>query len=217
MKNKIVLAFACSIAIASTAHAQIKKGSVLLGGSFGIGTEKTKYENSGIEPANSKNNSYSISPSAGKAVRDNLVLGIGLHYIYKENENMEQSFNHGHIVGAGVFLRQYWEVLKRFYLFGEGQLGGFYAKEKTTAPDNFESNSKSYLIEFGITPGISFAVSNKVHLESSFMNLLSARYVHSKVENKAGSGITRNTFNLNGNLDNPSRLTLGVRFLLSKS
>lgn len=216
MKSKIVLFFACGIAMASGAHAQIKKGSVLLGGSVGISTDKKDYEDSDYK---TKNNIYTISPAVGWAIKDNLIFGADVQYAFREQkENSYETKSQS--IGAGVFLRRYWEVLNRFYIFGQGRFGGNYFKEEyPMGLGLFER--KGFSLNVGITPGISYAVSKKVHLESAFMNLLSASFTQYKGELKSGApardNYKGNTFSFNGNLDNPATLTLGVRVLLAKS
>lgn len=216
MKNKIVLAFACSIAIASTAHAQIKKGSVLLGGSVSIATQKRDYEN---PERTFKSNAFGFTPAAGKAIRDNLILGVDVQYTYMEQDN-DPDYTKSVSIGGGVFLRKYWEVLNRFYIFGQGRLGASHFRTK--APNGaITFDSKGFDIRLSIAPGISYAVSKRVHLESSFSNLLNAGYSHEKAK-IIGSSTTQNdykasSFNFSGAFSNETEFALGVRVLLSKS
>ena len=217
--RKIILAIISVSMFVCAANAQIKKGSIFLGGDIGASAEKTK---SG-ELTIAKQNSLYLSPIAGKAIKDNLVLGVNAGFVlYKyDNSNSDNYIRSMDAYSAGIFLRKYKNIgTGGFYLFVQGGLGGSYIKQK------LENRISAYLeetkrISVGMTayPGISYAVSKKLHLETGFNNLLSLNYFHEKKEVSNISIITSKTngFNIASSLNNAtSYLYLGFRLLIGK-
>ena len=127
--RKIILAIITVSIFIFSANAQIKKGSIFLGGDIGGSAQNTK---SGSETINKQNN-INISPVAGKAIKDNLVLGVTAGFgVYKnENSNVNNNKYNNNFYNAGVFLRKYKNIgTGGFYLFIQGGLGGGYYKYK---------------------------------------------------------------------------------------
>ena len=84
MKQKILLALVLICTCIASVNAQIKKGSIWLGGSLGYGI--TENDVSGTAP-DAKSRTVSILPAVGLAVKDNLIVGVGLSYTNKRTEN----------------------------------------------------------------------------------------------------------------------------------
>jgi len=62
----------------------------------------------------------SITPVAGIAVKQNLVVGFSLSYAHnKDNLNTVNYETKSESYGAGIFIRKYVPLGKGFYLFGE--------------------------------------------------------------------------------------------------
>ena len=89
----------------------------------------------------------------------------------------------------------------------------------------YENSINSYLKGFNVAasvyPGLSFAVSRKVHLESTFFNLLTVEYSKKKYKGgdlEIGNRMTGefSNFRISSSFDNATAFTLGVRVLLSK-
>ena len=203
--------FVCS------ASAQIKKGSVFLGGDISGSTQKAK---SGDVTTN-KQNGINISPVFGKAIKDNLILGVNAGFGIYNNEypvnNWEENTSS---YNAGIFVRKYKNLASSgFYLFVQGGFGGIYFKQKlkSSSPVDFDE-TKRVTVGINAYPGISYAVSKKLHLETGFNNLLSLNYFNEKRE--TGSPVTTsktNGFNIASSLNNAtSSLYLGFRLLIGK-
>jgi len=111
---KKILAFSFLFALfASALHSQINEGSVLLGGNVGFSTNEAK-------DTSLKNNSVSISPVAGIAVKQNLVVGISFSYGHnKNNLNAPGAQVEGESFGVGIFARKYITLGKGFYLLAK--------------------------------------------------------------------------------------------------
>ena len=110
-------------------HAQIKKGSTLLGGDIGGNTQKTQTGNQEAL----RQWGISLSPVYGMAIKDNLILGGDLTFAYSEYDNIgsEQRIN---VYGGGVFLRKYKSIGNSgFYIFLQGRAGYRYLQSEVEA------------------------------------------------------------------------------------
>lgn len=213
--KKILLAVTVSV-FACSADAQIKKGSIFLGGDIGGSTQTTK---SGDITTN-KQNGLNISPVFGKAIKENLVLGVNAGAgIYKNDDPSTPSDEYKtKSYGVGIFLRKYKNIgASGFYLFAQGGLGVGYYNEKQEGGYTTYNDLKRTSVGINAYPGISYAVSKKLHLETGFANLLSLGYFH-ETRKVATPIITSKTngFNISSSLNNISSLYLGFRLLIGK-
>ena len=122
MRKIFLTIIAVSIFVCS-ANAQIKKGSIFRGGDISGSTQKTKIG----DITTNKQNGITISPVFGKAIKDNLVLGMNVGFgIYEmDNSNGNNYSQNADFYNAGVFLRKYKNIgAGGFYLFVQGGLGG---------------------------------------------------------------------------------------------
>jgi hypothetical protein len=215
MQKKILLAVIICLMI-TAANAQIKKGAFFLGGQLGFSTQNTKNDQS--ITFQSKNNVINFSPSFGKAIRENLVVGADVNFGYNKNEtnnNTQKTI----IWGIGFFARKYKELGKGFYLFGQSRAGvNFYTQDiydKQQAANNTEGNG--YTIQLAVYPGVSYSVSSKLQLEAGFNNLVYVQYDHTKQHILVPSDPISKTdaFSLGSSLSNFSGLTVGFRVLLN--
>ncbi len=195
-------------------HAQIKKGSTLLGGDIGGNTQKTQTGNQEAL----RQWGISLSPVYGMAIKDNLILGGDLTFAYSEYDNIgsEQRIN---VYGGGVFLRKYKSIGNSgFYIFLQGRAGYRYLQSEVEAGTVVTDRVKNHSVNLSVYPGLSYALSRKLHLESGFNNLLSLNYY---TEKRTTAGIpvivNRNSgFNISSSLNNVSNLYLGFRVILGK-
>jgi hypothetical protein len=214
MKRRLL--FVCTIlSLATISQAQIKKGSVLLGGS--IGTLKNKSESNGVE---TKSSSIYVGPSIGFVVKDNWVLGINASYsTYDFNQGASNYGNDGNGYSIGAFGRKYMPLSSHFYLYGQGNLN--YNREKSkqfTGTDNV-TNMESKGFNLGVTPGLTYAVSKRFHLEAFLNNLINLNYTNSENKTSSLSGINTikaKNFSFQTNLSSSIPLNVGFRFVLGK-
>jgi hypothetical protein len=211
--RKIILAIFIISMFVCSANAQIKKGSIFLGGDIGGSTQKTKTD--GV--TSDKQSGINISPVIGKAIKENLVLGInaGVTIYHAENTTNTSSYS------AGVFLRKYKNIGNGgFYIFVQGGLNGAYYKQKrNVAPSPISDETKIMFVGLTAYPGISYAISRKLHLEAGFNNLLLLNYSNEKRETGDPVISTKktNAFNISSSLSNAtSSLYLGFRLLIGK-
>ena len=195
---------------------QIKKGAIFLGGDFGASTQKTQTNN--LSPQ--KQFGFTVSPVIGKAVRDNLIAGIDLTYAYSKFDNVS-SLQKIHAVGGGLFVRRYKNIGNSgFYIFLQGRLGYRYLQSRyeTFGFPSGEDKVRNHTINIGFYPGVSYAVSKKLFLESGFNNILSLNYFTEKREiyNPSLTRVKSSGFNISSSLNNISNLYLGFRLILNK-
>jgi hypothetical protein len=197
---------------ATIVNAQVNKGATFLGGDINGFFRKT---NGGV----TEQNTFSFSPVFGKAVRTNLVVGVDASVGFrKEDYGSTTSDMKGHSLGLGVFIRKYKPLGKSaFSLFLQGRVGGSFDYQEV----GHNINSREYRT-FGVGvsmyPGISYAISKRLQLETGFSNLLSLNYSHGKEQISGVVPVTnRNSnFSFNSNLNGFSSLYIGFRVLLNK-
>jgi len=211
MQTKILLVLFLICSTVFYASAQIKKGAILLGGQLGFSGAKTEYQ---LTPGSStKNTSFYVSPVFGKAVKDNLVIGADISFGYGRYENENTNEQNNTTYGAGFFIRQYKELGKGFYLFGQGRLGGYYMRQEQTIlqPPAGETLQKSYNIQLSFYPGIAYSATRKLQLEAGLNNMVAVQYNHSP-----GPATKGNSFSLNTSLNSAmSNFTIGFRVFLN--
>src|ERR1700748_1997091 len=111
------------ISISMVSNAQISQGSLLLGGDLSFNSQNTRTPQG--SPSNYNATTVTLNPSIGKAIKDNLVLGLILDYSHystnSENPGVPNTVTDYNTYGAGVYLRKYFPVGKNFSVFTEGQ------------------------------------------------------------------------------------------------
>lgn len=200
-----------------TASAQIKKGSVLLGGQIFYSSSRINY--SSFQPAQDVKY-FNFNPSAGIALKQNAVVGVYINYA---RSNQDYNYIGGGYMntefsryGFGVFYRQYKKLVKDLYLFGE--LGAGYLGSDQTDTQT-PGNTKTRYTESGaglyLTPGVSYRIYKKLYVELSVPSVVSTQYA--VLETTAPSYNSKeNKFSFNTNLNSSllSNVGLGFRFVL---
>lgn len=216
MKQKFLLAFLIVLCASTATKAQITKGSVWLGGSLGF-SQKTTITDPNAE---TKEKNFTISPAIGKAINENTILGIQLNYTKSKTDYSggTTDWSKASDFGAGIFLRKYALLLNRLYIFGHGFAGFDITRDRTsTINDHISEDTKGWSASLSFTPGVSFAATKKVHLETGFNSLFSLTYSKSKKTSDFSTEATKSeNFSTGINLENRSGFYLGVRILLAK-
>lgn len=200
-----------AIIVVSLANAQIKKGAHFIGGSFGVSTENTEINNTDF-----KSHSFNVSPAYGRAIRNNLIIGVDLQFSNSDNETTSFDMKQTGI-GAGFFARKYQPLGKNFYLFGQGRIGGGYSKVLYEYPLNADDReTKITSVQASIYPGISYAINNKLHIETGFNDLLYIQYAHEETDHDANFLDSKtNRFSLGSSLSSFNWFTVGLRFIFN--
>jgi hypothetical protein len=201
-------------------QAQITKGSTFLGGSVFYNKSESENENNGLYK--SENSSFGIRPQFGKAIATNKIAGLFVNYNRQNNEQSSGnniSADKGKTYGGGIFLRNYYPLSSRFYLFGEAGLGVNFSDLERTNNSVLSLEDNTTGVGLNITPGISFAAGKKLHLEASLNNLFSMSYSSTKTKFYDNAGAVSSTgksnhFGVAANANGFSQLLLGLRWVL---
>jgi hypothetical protein len=202
------------LTIASISHAQINKGALLLGGDISYNALSSSTPSANNAHDDTKN--ISLSPSLGKAIKPDLVLGIALDYFFAESKDMSTgspvTSAKSTSYGLGFFLRKYRALGKGFSVFAQGAVTGAYS----TATSNDIQNGRGYSVSLVFSPGISYTISRRVQLETGLQNLFYVSYAHQTLGTVNTSYTYEHDISVGTNLSNTfSGFVLGIRFLLN--
>jgi hypothetical protein len=221
MKPSCILLFILSLSLSFQLKGQIKKSALLVGGTVRLFTEKYNISIPQQDPIKQIN--VAIGPSVGKAIQDNLVAGIGLGYEFEISDNYVntiQTKRNAYVLN--LFIRQYMNVTRNFYLYLQGSLYGSY---EINSVQRMSETEKTKGPEFGvdIDPGLSYALNNRLHLELAFSSLVTITYFTEDrlIVNPANITTTHSkhkSFGMQGglNLSNSSNILIGFRLLLNR-
>lgn len=214
MKQRFLLSvlFVCSLAV--TTQAQINKGAAWLGGQIGY----SQTQNETGPTSKSKQTSFNFSPAVGTAVKENLILGVFVNYATSKTKatsiNTTTTVKKEETVGGGIFIRKYIPVVNRLYLFGDAR--AFYNSYKSTDKANSpETKIKGFDAGISATPGLAFAVTDKIQIETGLNNLFSTRY-QKRTQTQGINEFENKSFNTGLFLDNSAQVFIGFRFLINK-
>lgn len=181
------------------ANAQIEKGNIFVGGSFGLstsgGSEITIIGGTTTEVDETSYFGFSIIPQVGYMITEKIGTGIGVGYDYTKTtvpdffdngtDLFDQIFNNGTIL-ISPFARYYKNVSEKLYFFGELNFPVEIESQKSLMWNaNFDGvvdNDVSYSslsYGFGLGLGAHYFVSNNVALEVNF-NLLDMGFTNYK-------------------------------------
>ena len=203
-----ILAYCASL----PTSAQINKGSIVLGGQVYYASTDINY---GTQP-NQKNKNGLFKISAGKAIKENSVLGITLAYGSSKEEN---NYNGSLFINSKVnqytfevFYRLYKKLARNFYFFGE--FGGGYITSNQTDNDPSGNNKVKYSNTGGdlyLTPGLSYKILKILHVEILIPRVIDFRYTVLKTKSQTDN-FKENQLIFNTNLNPTSLGFLGVGF-----
>jgi hypothetical protein len=150
----------------------------------------------------------------GKFVKDNFVWGGELQIAGYKHKFAYDSYQKNSTVGAGTFVRKYFPILDRLYIFGQASFGVSYISETSRGTSNGYS-SKGYSVGISAYPGMSFAISKKVYVETGLANLVTLYYAHKKIRETAILNTARtDDFHFSTSLDSETGLTVGIRVII---
>lgn len=201
-------------------NAQIKKDAVLLGGQVSLYQSKQEDVNT---VSGNKINGANFNITAGKAIKENTIIGVYGNYGQSKMENTfsvstsNKSVNT--ITGAGVFVRKYKGLGKGFYFFGEinaGYEGNRQEYENNNGITVNTSTTKENGAKLGLTPGLSYQLFKKLQLEVLMQSFAGLRYGKSKTNASTGDVSKGDYFQLNSSLNSSllSGTAIGFRLVL---
>lgn len=219
MISKFLLLSICLSITFFVTTAQINKDGIFLGGNISFLSVKTNI----YVPQNNPQlqRTISILPIIGKAVKDNLIVGINLNLGLSDSDNIGNSKKHKrNQYGGGFFLRKYKFIGAGFSIFAQSDLFSFY--EETIYFRNIQTeklNGPSIGLSF--YPGISYSFSKKLQLETGFNDFFNLNYSQQKrliksIDNTILNNSTMNVFSVGTSLNNLISFNLGFRLLINR-
>jgi hypothetical protein len=216
--RKTLLLPVVSFIFITSAFSQITKGSLLIGGDLSASSYK---QESG--PNENKNNGITFSPLIAKAVKDNLFIGGLLRIGYSKNESKNNSASatmKGNNYGAGIFARKYKNFKTNFYGFLQGNLEYGTGTTESKQANNSINENKSTRIGINLSPGLSYKISEKLHIEAGLREIAAVSYqkeINKDINQFTTNRSESNSISLSTSLNNfNSSLFFGFRFLLAK-
>jgi len=214
--RKFTLAVLALFVFIFSTNAQIKKGSIFLGGDVSGSSQKTKTG----DMTTNKQNGVTISPVFGKAIKENLILGVNaIVGIYNNKSFPNNGKSKTESYGGGMFIRKYKNLgASSFYLFAQAGLGAAYHHYEAEGPYTGSAQQKIFTIGINAYPGLAYAVSKKLQLETGFNSLVSLNYSINKMESGTPATVSKtNGISFSSSLSNATNsLFLGIRVLLGK-
>ncbi len=201
--------------------AQIKKGAIFLGGDISFGGSNTTNNLSPNQTSNS--NSFGIGINAGKAVKENLIVGgkVGFSSInYKQDPTQTFSKDELNSFGGGVWLRKYFTLSKVFYVFADAAMNANFGKrDQQLLQPSRTVKENSTGVSLTLFPGVAYQMRKRFFLEASLNNLVTIGYSHNsyKQTDQSGTIITNNVYNsYSGTIGfgNSNPLQIGARWIL---
>jgi hypothetical protein len=213
--KKIYIAILGFTSISQIGFAQIKSQSILLGG-------QVQYSNSAnsmgvITQPEVDLKTASFNLSVGKAFKENSVYGLNLSY---SPFNIKNFFNGTEYVSSkgnqhsiGLFYRKYKKLATDFYFFGE--FGAAYAGGRIKSYDFSSTNTvseKQSAARLSLTPGLSYKVLRKLHLEITIPSIADISYGSNKRNIISIEEIRQRRFSFNSSLSTGGLDNLGIGF-----
>lgn len=197
--KKILLSLVAVAALTFGAQAQTEKGKIILGGNVGVTSSKT-------DGATKSDFSFSVVPSVGYFVGNNIAIGTGVGY------NYDKSVSGGEQTEAFVvapFGRYYVNLSEQFKFFGHLSVPmefGTY-KDVNANGDTGAKLGTSTSIGVQLAPGFAFYPTKRIGIEVSVNGLGYANYTTK--DEASGLKVKTNAFGLDADTFAPK---LGVQF-----
>ncbi|MCU7548615.1 hypothetical protein OCK74_05775 [Chitinophagaceae bacterium LB-8] len=218
--KKILLSLISSVIISSIVHAQIDKGTVLLGGNLYLSKNKSESTDPPSDNYKNETTNFGITPSVGVAIKPNTIVGIQLGYAHGKSSIENSGSDKHESYRTEAFLRKYLTLGKGFYLFAQpGVYYNGYTYEMESS--NSKRTIKEWSVGIDLYPGISYALNKRFHLEAGLGNMADLSYGQSKNENKSKPGGETSSskghnFEFSSSLSTYTSINIGFRFFLGK-
>lgn len=197
--KKLLLSLVAVAAFAVSTQAQTEKGKILLGGNVGFSSSK-------VDGVNKSDIGFSVIPSAGYFVSDNIAIGTGVGYTYDKmvsKKTLNQAFE------VAPFGRYYVGLSDQFKFFGQLSVPMSFGNNKVVDADGKVGSKVASTTDIGVTvaPGFAFFPTKKIGIEFSVNGL---GYNNSQIKDEAtGAKVKANSFGLDADTFAPK---LGVQF-----
>lgn len=179
---------------------------VFVGGSLGFNSTGGTVDNGTSTTDKPSTFNFNISPFVGKFASENLAYGLALNYVAGRTESAGTpvTVNTSSTFGITPFLRYYAVRMSKFSVFGQGNIGYSFSTSKEKTDGVSVDGPKRSMIYINIFPALSYEVSKKFSLETSF-NIFNFGLSFTSV--KTGDNIDKTTnFGVGAGLNNIVRL-----------
>ena len=206
--KKLVLSLIAVTALAFSTQAQTEKGNYIIGGNVELNSGKN-------DGAPKSNINFSIVPSVGYFVTDNLAIGTGVGYQFNKYYSIQPantfSSTKQQAFVVSPFARYYKGINEQFKFFGQLSVPMSFGNTKVGDVDgnNYVKVSKDNNVGVALSPGFAFFPSKKFGIEFS-VNGISYNDYSRKDGNDNDNGGSKN-FNIGANFFAPK---IGVQFYL---
>ncbi|MGY5356034.1 hypothetical protein [Wenyingzhuangia sp. IMCC45467] len=187
------------------------KGNFSIGGGFTISNS----ENTNVNGENLESENYSINPSVGFFIKDNLMIGINTGYAKTKNVNeINGTFSmETDSYALGILAVKYYKVYQSFFLNFSGAI--MYGTTNITKVNNTNTyNTDEEYFVVSVSPGLSCVLNKHISLNVGFNDLLSYRYSNNNNNNDSGGGeqSSSNLYTSLGSSSLLSDLSVGFRY-----
>lgn len=188
--KKIVNVALFLLFIGASANAQF-----FIGGGFSFSTEGGSYKSNGNSQDKESETSFVFTPKAGYFFSDKFAFGGQLVIATSKTPQNNGDINKYSAFGIAPFARYYALNFNKFSLFGEAELSLIFGKSKSEVNGVTSDGPKATTIGLNVTPGIAYALSDRVELEGK-INLFRFGYNYESEKFENGNNeYTDNTSN----------------------
>ena len=191
--KKLFLTLTAAAAVTFAANAQTEKGKTILGGNV-------SYDYSNVKDVDGSLQGFSILPSVGVFVSDNVAVGLGIGYAWNQEDDGTDKSKVGEF-SAAPYARLY-KGDGNFKFFGQLSVPMAWGTSKEN--DTKLGNTERYGVE--LAPGFAYFPTEKIGIEFSVRGLY---YQNSTLKPEGGDNVSTNSFGLNANSLAPK---IGVQF-----
>lgn len=211
-------------------YSQTEKGTTMIGTRFNIYQNKQESE-SFLSSTNYAytNKGFNIGLNGGYFIKNHLALGLFVSYAGQSTENIDKSSNgdafkntntnDSKVYSLGLYARAYKMMLdNKIAFFGQfnatysfGKSNSLYTQMTNgTVQSEQKTNGDISGISFGISPGVSYFINQRIGLEISFGNLSYSTQT-TKTSSSGTQQFKNKTSGFNLNFTS-STLVLGINF-----
>ncbi len=191
--KKLLLTLTAAAAVTFAANAQTEKGKTILGGTV-------SYDYSNVKDVDGSEQSFSIIPSVGVFVSDNVAVGLGIGYTWGQEDNGVDKVKVGEF-SAAPYARLY-KGDGDFKFFGQLSVPMGWGTSKQNDDKLF--SSERYGVE--LAPGFAYFPTEKIGIEFSVKGLY---YQNTTLKPEGGDNVSSNSFGLDASSFAPR---IGIQF-----
>jgi opacity protein-like surface antigen len=205
MKLCRIIIVACLVCFSINLNAQ-----VFIGGNVGFNATGGKNADNSKKPSDL---SLNLSPKIGTFLSEKAAVGIAVNFATSSSNNNAdvQTISKSSSFGITPFLRYYAVNIDKFSIFGQANAGISFSGSSLKFGNTETEGPKSSTISLNIVPGISYALNDKISLETS-INVLNFGINQTTIKNGSAKS-TSTGFGIGAginNIVNVGNITIGA-------